>query len=291
MPRADDRAIRTQRLPLTLTALAVLFAGPALAQMGDSVGEFPSDIFQKRIFLRDGSLAVCVYAESMVGEFNSAVARAVGDALLVNVEVEELDLLTPPEPLDYRIPLGEEELFLMMHGRCDVFMGFPFTSGYPEWINLTVPYFSSPAVLVVTDPSYRSLSDIPVTRPLGTRFGSSTDNQLGTYIMRLPEAARWRRFPYRNYGIAFERVVDGTVGGSLIWEAAVVNATGGDLAANGLHLIELPFLDQPVELAIGVKAEDRYLLQALDQAIEALRSDGTLHALAIAHRLTTASPL
>ncbi len=281
-PTAQHPA-RARALVALAASVALCIPRLALAQME----AFPHDLYQQRLSLRGGTLAACVYAESMVGDFNAAVARAVGEALLLNVDIQSLDLLTPPEPLDYRIPLREEELFLMLHGRCDVFMGFPMTTGYPDWLRLTVPYFASPTVLVVADPSYTSLSDIPVSRPLGSRILASSDAHLTAYIAQLPAASRWQRFPYRNYGVAFERVVDGTVGGSLIWEAAVVNATEGDLAAQGLHLIrQLPFFDEPVELTIGLKAEDDFLGQALSQAIESLRADGTLRELAETHYLS-----
>lgn len=283
--RIETRPATRRRLLQTLVFLAtVSAAGPAPAQI--ITDEFPRDLYQQRLRLSGESLVACVYAESMMGAFNADVAEALGDALLLNVKVEPLDLLVPPEPLDYRIPLNEQELFLMMNGRCDIFMGFTFTTDYPTWLRLSVPYFSSPTALIVRDPPYRSLADIPASRPLGTRIFSSTDYQLGQYIASLPPERRWQRHPYRNYGVAYERVVDGTVGGSVIWDAAAYYATEGDPEAAGLHLVyDLPFVDPPVEISVGLRTEDDFLERALSQAIQSLTAEGVLHELAVAHHL------
>lgn len=282
-PSARGRTAR-QILPAVALVASAVAAAPTRAQ--NIADEFPRDLYQQRLRLSGETLVACVYAESMLGAFNADVAEALGDALLLNVKVEPLDLLVPPEPLDYRIPLNEQELFLMMNGRCDIFMGFTFTTDYPAWLRLSVPYFSSPTALLVREPSYRSLTDIPASRPLGTRIFSTTDYQLGQYIASLPPERRWQRHPYRNYGIAYERVVDGTVGGSVIWDAAAYYATEGDPTAAGLRLVyDLPFVDPPVEISVGLRAEDDFLDRALSEAIHSLTAEGLLHELAVAHHL------
>ncbi len=271
---------------ILVATLALLgTALPPAAQTPD----VPRDLYEDRLSRHGDAISFCLHANSVMSDFNAAAAEAIAGALLVTPNVIPIESLVAAEALDYRIPFTAEELFLMMRGRCDAFMGFTISSDYPDWLLVTRPYFSSPNVLVVSDPAYRRLEDIPTARPIGTRIFSIEDNQLAALIRAMPEERRWPRHPYRNYGTALERALDGTTGGSIVWEAAVYAATGGDPEAAGVAVVrELPFQTTPVDLGIGVNANDRFLETQISQAIGALLADGTLRALAAAHNLAPA---
>jgi polar amino acid transport system substrate-binding protein len=245
----------------------------------------PQDLIQNRLS-RDGqAISFCYHAQSPLAGYYVAVAQAVAGALLVEPRMQPIESLRPPEALDYRIPFDTDELFLMFDGRCNAFLGFTLSTDYPEWLLVTRPYLSSDNVLVVNDPAYQQLSDVPKDRPLGTRMFSAEDAQLTQLIGALPPDQQWRRHPYRNYGIALERAIDGSVGASIVWEAGVYLATDGDPGAAGLTLRKLPFPTTPIQLGFGVPSNDRFLEQALSQAIDILTADGTLAALAVEHHL------
>ncbi len=267
-----------------LIPLACAFAALATPTLAQLV-EVPRDMYDERLSRRGTTVSFCMHGNALLADFNRDVAEALAGALLVEPNIVPINPLTPPEALDYSIPFTVEELFLMMSNRCDVFMGFTLTTDYPQWLLVTRPYFASRSVLVVGDEDYRQLSDIPVDRPLGTRIFSTEDNQLGALIAGLPAEQQWKRFPYRSYGIALERVMDGTVGASIVWEAAVYNVSDGDPASAGINIRDLPFATTPIEIGIGISSDDRFLEQMLSEAIVALEADGTLHRLAVEHHL------
>src|SRR6266699_1120388 len=65
-------------------------------------------------------------------------------------------------PLDYRLPLMLEEIYIQFAEQCDGFMGFTLAQGYPEWMTITRPYLTTRTVLVTTSAAYRKLADVPV---------------------------------------------------------------------------------------------------------------------------------
>lgn len=273
------------KTPLLALALMMTAVSPGKSQIAD----FPRDLYDDRLSRLGQAVNFCFHENPMLDDFHREVAEAIAGSLLIDANIIPIATLFPADPLDYRIPFTEEELFLMMTGRCNAFLGFTLTTDYPDWLLVTQPYFSSPNVLIVTDPQYHGLEDISAERPLGTRMFSSEDNRLGAWISVLPENQRWQRYPYRNYGTAFERVMDGTVGGSIVWEAAVYSGTGGDPEQSGINVIrELPFATTPVELGIGIRAHERFLEMMFSQAIELLTADGTLQELAAQFNLAPA---
>ena len=168
-------------------------------------------------------------------------------------------------------------------------MGFTLAQGYPEWMSLTRPYLVTRTVVATTTPSYRSLADIPVTRPLGTRILGGVDNQVSMYLQSQPERSRWRRNAYYNNKVLIDRLIDGTVAAAFVWEPALYRATDGKLEAAGLRIIPSPFPLYETEIGIAVRSHDMFLSTALGQAIEALRADGTIDKLLVEHGL--AAPL
>jgi polar amino acid transport system substrate-binding protein len=270
---------------ILLAMLAAVASAPIRAQ------EIPSrDLFQERGRGGQGNkITFCVNGAAMMAPFDMALARELGSMLLLTAEVIDIKIWRPTEPLDYRLPLTLEDIYIEFAERCDGIMGFTLAQGYPEWMTLTRPYLVTRTVVATTTPSYRSLADIPVTRPLGTRILGGVDNQVSMYLQSQPERSRWRRNAYYNNKVLIERLIDGTVAAAFVWEPALYRATDGKLEAAGLRIIPSPFPLYETEIGIAVRSHDMFLSTALGQAIEALRADGTIDKLLVEHGL--AAPL
>jgi polar amino acid transport system substrate-binding protein len=255
---------------LTLT----LPGGAAMAQ-GEIV---PRDLYQEWRHLQGSSMTFCVNSSALLADFEAALAEEIADALLLVPIVVRIDPPRPTPPLDYRLPLSEEELFVLMQERCDAFMGFALaTSGYPSWMIITRPYVATETVLVAAKSAWRELSDIPINQPIGTRALSSADSHFLIYLQALPQGERWRRFAYPNNEVLLDRLRDGTIGAALVWEPALCASTGVDPGAAGIHVIErLPIELPRTEFGIALRSTDRYLESVLSQAIDYLVTEGRI---------------
>jgi polar amino acid transport system substrate-binding protein len=221
----------------------------------------------------------------MMASFDMALAREIAARLLVKPNVIEVKTWRPTEPLDYRLPLAFEEVYIELAERCDGFMGFTLAPGYPAWLVITRPYLTTRTVLATTSPEVGRIADIPPTGALGTRMLGAVDNQMILYLQSLPEKSRWRRMPYVNNKLLLDRLLDRTVAGAFVWEPALYRATGGDPASKGIHVIPPPFDLTETEFGIAVRSNDAYLATTLGQAIDSLRSDGTIAGLLVEHML------
>jgi polar amino acid transport system substrate-binding protein len=205
--------------------------------------------------------------------------------LLLTAEVVDVKGWRPTEPLDYRLPLTLEDIYIEFAERCDGFMGFTLAQGYPEWMSLTRPYLVTRTVIATTTPGYRRLADIPATRPIGTRILGGVDNQVSMYLQSLPERSRWQRHAYYNNKMLIDRLLDGTVAAAFVWEPALYRAAGGKPETAGLQIIPSPIPLYETEFGIAVRSHDMFLSSALGQAIDALQADGTIDRLLVEHGL------
>src|SRR5262249_27972691 len=134
-------------------------------------------------------------------------------------------------------------------------------------------------------PAYRKLADIPPERRIGTRIFGIVDNQLIIYLQSLPEKSRWPRAPYFNNKLLIDRLLDRSVDAAFVWEPALYRATNGAPESAGIRLIPAPFDLAPTEIGIALRSNESYLMVTLGQAIDSLRSDGTIDALLVEHGL------
>ena len=288
---AVPTAAAAWRRPAIVAMLATLvcFASGAASAQGMEIP--PRDTYQDRGRGSQGNkVALCVNGAAMMASFDAALARELASALLLTAEVIEVKTWRPTEPLDYRLPLTLEEIYIQFAEQCDGFMGFTLAQGYPEWMTITRPYLTTRTVLVTTSPNYRKLADIPVNRPLGTRILGGVDSQVAMYLQSMPEKSRWQRLAYYNNKVLIDRLLDGTVAAAFVWEPALYRATGGKPEAAGLHIIPSPFEPMQTELGIGLRSHDAFLSTTLGQAIDALRADGTIDRLLAQHVLTAPRP-
>ncbi len=236
----------------------------------------------------DGNIRLCIYQQSYLAEYEKAVAAALSEALLVPVEVELLaESIVPGQVLDSLMPYTDDDLFaLMVDKLCDGVMGLPLQAGYSDWMNFTRPYLINRNVLAVTNDSYHDLSDIDRSKPIGGRLGSRGDRDFLNYWTTQPENNRWQRYVYFDTRTALNRLLDGTVEGVLISEAALAIATDGNPESQGIHLITTPFTIGNSEIGIVVKSSDKYIRTALDGAIDSLVQSGRIDELRLEYHLT-----
>jgi polar amino acid transport system substrate-binding protein len=267
---------------VTVACLMTLLLACAFAQVEDLP---PRDVYVERGRSTGDKIALCVNGAAMMAPFEKDLAFEIAARLLLAPKVIEVKTWHPTEPLDYRLPFGFDELYIEFAERCDGFMGFSLAQGYPSWLIITRPYLSTRMVLAAVEPEFRKLSDIPPTSALGTRMLGAVDNQLILYLQALPEKNRWKRVPYFNNKILIDRLLDRTVAGAFVWEPALYLATAGTPAAAGIHTIPPPFELLQTEFGIGLRSNDSYLSVALGQAIDSLRTDGTIDRLLVEHSL------
>jgi polar amino acid transport system substrate-binding protein len=280
---ATTTATVSRRRPVISAMLAALLCIASSAASAQEVP--PRDVYQDRGRGQSNKVALCVNADAMMASFESALARELASALLLTPTVIEIKAWRPTEPLDYRLPLMLEEIYIQFAERCDGFMGFTLAQGYPEWMAVTRPYLVTRTVIVTNATNVRKLADVPVNRPLGTRILGGVDNQVIMYLQSLPEKTRWSRLTYYNNKVLMDRLLDGTVAAAFVWEPALYRATGGKPEAAGLHTISSPFALYDTEFGIAVRAHDTFLNTMLGQAIDALRADGTIDRLLAEHGL------
>jgi ABC-type amino acid transport substrate-binding protein len=91
--------------------------------------------------------------------------------------------------------------------------------------------------------------------------------------------------PYFNNKLLLDRLLDRTVAAAFVWEPALYRATGGNPESKGIHVIPAPFELSETEFGIGLRSNDAYLATTLGQAIDSLRSDGTINQLLVEHSL------
>ncbi|RDE10066.1 substrate-binding periplasmic protein [Pelagibacterium lacus] len=254
-------------LGLTLACGAM----PAQGQM------LPPQLLDSTRPTQGDSIRACVDDDSPGGPLDRAVAQAIGDALFLDVDfVPALRGF----PLDGDGYLAEMEIHL--NNDCDLFMGIAVqpNSPFPEWAAMTRPYAQVPFVLVVADPDYRSLGDIPLGSTIGTAVASLGERVFITSMLQRPREERWRRLPYADFDLMTTRLLDGSLEGMLLWQPAWVRIAEQNAAASHLRIIPLdPVPQAVVQVGALISSYDTFLRTEVDAAIGALAADGTLDAI------------
>lgn len=272
------RRLRLDPLPRFL-GVAVAFAlllSPSMAQDEPIV---PHELLDNARQWDGNELRVCINAEALSSSVDRDASTIVAELLLLDVVFEDIEPYRATPPLDYRLALSYDDIFLRLNNDCSAFAGFTLASrGYPDWLALTRPYLETRFVLVATNDAYRSLDDIPFEDELiGTRLLSEQDLAFATFLESRAPGRRWARSPYPDNALLIERLLDGTLGAALVWEPALLAATEGDPQGRGIHYVETGRFDPPpVRMGFAVYREDAYLRNLLDDAIQAARSEGLI---------------
>lgn len=277
------------RNALTGLALAVAMATPLAAQEYDIIGR---DLYEDRLRTTGNSITFCYNPIGMMTAFEQELAQLLGSALLAEVRLQTVltgDIQVMPTEFDYRIPLGIDQIFLLMVEHCDAFMGFLVNNRNPEWLMTTRPYMTARTVLFTAEDGVARIDDLDDDLRIGVRMMAPGDAQLINYLAARSGGAEWTRVPYHDNRLVIDRVLDGTNDVGMIWEPGFYYATRPEGGLGALHLIdEMPFETRMIEVGIATRAQDRYLNTLLSDAIAALEAEGAIAALMAAHHLAPA---
>ena len=252
------------------TGLAMLAATSAF---GQSAGVPPEEMNNTRRLAGD-QINVCFDITSLGRAFDEDVAKAIGDALFLQVNVVE-GFGGFPLNGDGFI----DELTLAMNNTCDMFMGVAVSANSPlsDAFSLTRPYATIPFVIAVAEPGWESLGDIPKDRKLGTAMASLGEMNYITWAQQQPEADRWIRYPYADFNKMATRVLDGTIAGMVLWQPALARLQKERPDAAKLRIIANdPIPSADVSVGALVSSRNSFLRSQVDQAIDALVQDGTI---------------
>ena len=248
-----------------------LTAGPAVAQEAD-FDDVPFADGQWNIGRRldESQLRYCVDRRDPDWEVAASIADAIAAGLLL-------------EPVRYvvenEIVLEDiTKLYPIMLKHCDVHMGFKLIpQGYAPWITLTRAYYDAEYVFVSADPALTRLADLPPGRTIGATIGTTAHIRLASYLKALPVEKRWPAYPMSNNEQALDSLLSGSVDVALVWAPSLWGKQRTDPAYAKLHSID-PNPLPPTMLGVGavVLADQKFLRNAIDEAIVALSADGTL---------------
>jgi len=258
-------------------ALFLLGTGMAIAQTS---GIPPEELTNTRRQAGD-AINVCVDATGQSRAFDLDVARAIGDALFLEIK--------PIEGFGGFPVNGDgfmDELTLAMNNTCDMFMGVSVSTEaqVSEAFSITRPYVNIPFVLAVTNPDWQSLADIPLDQRLGTAMSSIGEMTYITWAEQRARSERWIRLPYADPDLMATRVLDGTIAGMILWQPALAKLQAERPEAQALRVIATaPVAETAIRVGALVSSRNTFLRNQVDQAIDALVADGTIDALLEQH--------
>jgi polar amino acid transport system substrate-binding protein len=220
--------------------------------------------------LDESQLRYCVDRRDPTWEVAGAIADAIAGALLLEPQryVVESDVIMEDITNVYAIMLEH----------CDIHMGFKLIpEGYANWVTLSRAYYDTQYVFVTDDPDIQTLADLEPGRPIGATIGTSAHIRLVSYLTALPAQDRWPAYPMGTDDLALESLLKGTTDVALVWAPSLWAKQRAEPAYAELHIID-PAPMPPTTLGVGalMLSDETFLRTAVDEAIAALREDGTI---------------
>jgi polar amino acid transport system substrate-binding protein len=260
-------------LAITVAApLAMLFSAAASAQQEPEFFDIPyapGDWNYGRR-LDESQLRYCVDQRDPAWEVDSAIADAIAHGLLLEPQRYVVESNIVVEDIT--------KVYGVMLEHCDVHMGFKLIpEGYADWVTLTRAYYETQYVFVSADPDIHALADLAPGRSIGATIGTSAHLRLVSYLTALPADKRWPAYPYGTNELALESLLSGAVDVALVWAPNLWAKQQADPAYADLHVIDSNPLP-PTSLGAGalMLSDETFLRTAVDEAIAALRADGTI---------------
>ncbi|MFK4825940.1 substrate-binding periplasmic protein [Paenochrobactrum sp. BZR 588] len=262
--------IKSLRSSICSLMLVTTMTIPVLAQTSG----IPEELLNNSRRQKGDSLVFCNDANSRLRDFDRDVAQAIADALFLKADFKEGFGGFPLSGDGFL-----QELQIAMTNDCDVMMGLSVQeeSAFPDWAAMTRPYVSLPYVMAVNNKEWKSLSDIPFDRMLGTAMQSMGEMVYITWAQQQPEAKRWVRLPYADMDLMVKRLNDERLAGILLWQPTYAQLKKNNPEAKELHPVDLkPLPITHTKVGALVDARDSFLRTEIDQAIDALAADGTI---------------
>lgn len=221
------------------------------------------------------TLSYCIDARDPDWPVARDIAAAVAAALLL--QPKEFLVGDDPKTADMS---GEDmdDTYRLLIQHCDVAFGFKLVpDAYPAWLTITRPYYRAAYVYVTTDTGWKSLADMPVDRPIGATIGTSADMRLTQYILAVPAARRWDKYPMASDEAALRAVTTGGIGAALVWAPALWALRRKEPAFVSLHEIQpTPLPVSTADVGAILLSKQSFLRSNIDKAIASLTKDGTI---------------
>lgn len=223
--------------------------------------------------LDESQLRYCVDRRDPDWEVAAAIADAIAFGLLLEPTRHVVESKIVMQDIT--------KVYAILLEHCDVHMGFKLIpGGYSDWATLTRAYYEARYVFVTADPDLRTLADLAPARPIGTTLGTMAHLRLVSYLAALPREDRWPTYPMGTNDRALDSLLDGTVDVALVWAPSLWARRRGDADDSPLRVID-PDPLPPTTLGVGalLLSDEVFLRAAIDEAIAALRADGTIAAI------------
>jgi polar amino acid transport system substrate-binding protein len=258
-------------LPAALAALAT-----AIPLAGAQPLDLPPDFYRGGLRQNESEISFCLWQHSQTIEFDRAVGTALAESLLLTPRFVERSL-----PQNYNDDDFQADLFVALADHCDVSMSVTLDwQPLPDWLTITSSYYDAPYLLVVTDPAYQTLMDIPADKAVASIMFTKADMQFATLRSTLPAGDGPRRFPYDTNERALADLAAGRVAAALVHGPSLYAITEGDPEAEGYRIIRTDGLRlDPMPIGAALLQRESYLRSILDEAIADLRESGELAAL------------
>jgi len=202
------------------------------------------------------------------------VAGAIADAIALGLLLEPRQYLVESNIIFDDIT----KVYAVMLEHCDIHLGFKLIpQGYPDWVTVTRPYYDAEYVFVAANPDIQALEDLRPSRPIGATMGTSAHLRLVSYLSALSAEDRWLTYPMGTSDLALRSLLEGKVDVALVWAPNLWAKQREDPDYAALRVIE-PAPLPPIVLGVGaiLLSNETFLRAAVDEAIAALRADGTI---------------
>ncbi len=258
----------------------------ALALSGAAAAQTPyvPDEWRYGRHASEGRLSYCIDKRDPDWPVASDIGAALAGALLLE-----------PKPFvieDSTVGDDIEVLYHTLLDSCDLYLGFKLIpETLPDWLTVTRPYYRTRYLLVAKPGGPASLADLARDKPIASTLGTAADLRLVQYLMALPAAQRWTRYPMATDEAALRSVLSGAAAAAVVWAPAFWALAQQEPAIAALAAIDpQPLGVTRIDVGAALLGRETYLRSAADQAIAALVKDGSLARLLARHNFPAEPP-
>lgn len=280
-----NNRLRTLIITLTLSVVSISLAQVPRSPLGS---EFMQNA---NLRLEGNAISFCIPEDILMTNYHRELVTELAAALLLEARIVDVAPVRPSEPLDYKFSLSEAQIFYLLTNQCDVYVGLVETSALSRWNWLITSraYIDTRSVFVSLKPDYERLIDIPRSEPIGSRSMTSSDMSLLMHLQELPPDRQWPRFAYFNNLVALESLQRGDVTAALVWEPAILQYQLDNPELDLYQVDPYPVTLDNTSFVMGMRSQDSFIQNALDEAIQALSQAGILDELSEKHAIPRAN--